>query len=49
MTVVTSLKAPEEISFMTAWELPSVPNWESYSVAFKQFRSLPEEAASYWL
>jgi len=37
MTVVTSLKAPEEISFMTAWELPSVPNWESYSVAFKQF------------
>lgn len=37
MTVVTSLKAPEEINLMTAWELPSKPNWESYSTAFKQF------------
>ena len=37
MTVVTSLKAPEEINFMTAWELPSVANWDSYSIALRQF------------
>ncbi len=37
MTIVTSLKAPEEINLMTAWTLPSKLNWASYSIAFKQF------------
>lgn len=37
MTIMTSLKAPAEISFMTAWELPSKINWESYLIAWERF------------
>lgn len=37
MTIITSLKAPGEISFMTAWALPSAMNWEGYLVAWARF------------
>ncbi|MDI9483922.1 MAG: carbohydrate ABC transporter permease [Bacillota bacterium] len=37
MTIMTSLKAPAEISFMTAWQLPSKLNWESYAIAWQRF------------
>lgn len=37
MTVVTSLKSPEEINLATAWRLPVEANWSSYAVAWKRF------------
>ncbi|MGE5578240.1 MAG: carbohydrate ABC transporter permease [Syntrophothermus sp.] len=37
MTVVTSLKSPDEINLLTAWKLPSHPYWESYLTAWRQF------------
>ncbi|HBN96311.1 MAG TPA: ABC transporter permease [Firmicutes bacterium] len=37
MTVVTSLKAPGEISLVSAWELPSSINWAGYVVAWERF------------
>ncbi len=37
MTVVTSLKAPDEISLLTAWNFPSHPYWDSYATAWRQF------------
>ena len=37
MTLVTSLKAPQEINLMTAWQPPTKVNWQSYSTAFSQF------------
>lgn len=38
MTVITSLKAPEEINLATAWAPPQRPYWESYATAFEQFK-----------
>lgn len=37
MTIITSLKAPAEISFMKAWALPSAVSWEGYLVALERF------------
>ncbi|HBK59174.1 MAG TPA: ABC transporter permease, partial [Firmicutes bacterium] len=37
MTIITSLKAPAEISHFSAWSVPHTPNWESYSIAFRKF------------
>ena len=37
MTIVTSLKSPEEISHLKAWALPASANWSSYSTAFRKF------------
>ncbi len=37
MTIVTSLKSPEEISRLQVWSLPASANWGSYSIAFRKF------------
>lgn len=37
MTVITSLKAPQDINLMTAWRPPAHPYWASYVQAFRQF------------
>lgn len=37
MTVITSLKSPDEINLLTAWKLPSRLYWESYWTAWGKF------------
>lgn len=37
MTVITSLKPPAEINLATAWQPPTVLDWEGYSTAWTQF------------
>lgn len=37
MTVITSLKPPAEINLATAWQPPTVLNWEGYATAWTQF------------
>ena len=37
MTVITSLKPPAEINLATAWQPPTVLDWEGYATAWTQF------------
>jgi len=37
LVVVTSLKAPADISLQTTWRLPSTPNWASFGEAWATF------------
>ncbi len=37
LVVVTSLKAPADISLQSTWQLPTTPNWSSFAEAWNAF------------